>query len=95
MNTQNTLPKARHDVSILGRKHIDISGVREVISFDDSSVSMLTDGGDMVVDGAELKIGVLDTERGVVSIDGRINGITYYESGGEERKRFFGRIFKS
>ena len=95
MNAQNNLPVVKHDVAIKGRKHIDITGVREVISFDDVSIVMSTEGGDMTVEGSELKIGVLDTERGIVSVEGRINALFYDEDNGpSEKKRFFGRLFR-
>ena len=95
MNGQNNLPAVKHDVAIKGRKHIDITGVREVVSFDDISVVMVTEGGDMTVEGAELKIGVLDTERGVVAIDGKINAI-FYDDGNatNEKKGLFGKLFR-
>ena len=96
MNGQNNLPAVKHDVAIKGRKHIDISGVREVISFDDISVVMVTEGGEMTVEGNDLKIGVLDTERGVVAIDGKINAL-FYDDGNmaNEKKGFLGKLFKS
>lgn len=96
MNGQNNLPAVKHDVAIKGRKHIDVTGVREVISFDDLSVVMSTDGGDMTVEGNDLKIGVLDTERGVVAIDGKINAL-FYDDGtvASEKKGFLGKLFKA
>ena len=96
MNGQNNLPAVKHDVAIKGRKHIDVTGVREVISFDDLSVVMSTDGGDMTVEGNDLKIGVLDTERGVVAIDGKINAL-FYDDGtvAPEKKGFLGKLFKA
>ena len=96
MNGQNNLPVVKHDVAIKGRKHIDITGVREVLSFDDLSVVMSTDGGDMTVEGNDLKIGVLDTERGVVAIDGKINALFYDDDNAPtDKKRFLGRLFRS
>ena len=93
MNGQNNLPAVKHDVAIKGRKHIDVTGVREVISFDDLSVVMSTDGGDMTVEGNDLKIGVLDTERGVVAIDGKINALFYDDgTGAPENTGFLGKL---
>ena len=94
MNAQNSPPVVKHDVVIKGRKNIDVTGVREVISFDDASVIMATDGGGMTIEGSGLKIGVLDTERGVVSVEGRINALFYDDEGTQiEKKRFLGRFF--
>ena len=93
MNSQNISPS--HDVAIKGRRHIDITGVREVLSFDESSVSLVTDGGDMTLEGEDLKIGALDTDRGLLSVDGRINGLFYYDEKTLDKKGIFGRLFKS
>lgn len=82
------------DVSLRSRKHIDVTGVEEVLSFDDVSVSMVTCCGEMTVEGSGLKIGTLDTGSGIVSVDGRISAVIYYdEPERKEKKRVFGRAF--
>ena len=82
----------RNDIAIRSRKHIDVTGVRQVLSFDDCSVVMTTCCGNMAIEGAELKIGTLDTERGVVSVDGRIDAVVYYDNSAEAgSKGLFGR----
>jgi sporulation protein YabP len=95
MQGQNNLPSVKHDVAIKGRNHIDITGVREVVSFDDVAVVLVTVGGDMTVEGNGLKIGALDTERGVVAIDGKINAVFYDEGDSSgEKKGIFGKLFR-
>ena len=93
MNDQNNAE--RHDVSIKGRGHIEITGVKEVLSFDERAVSLITFGGEMNIDGEELKIGVLDTDRGLLSVDGRVNGMYYYDGHSEEKRGILGRLFKA
>ncbi len=95
MNGQNNTTARGHDVSIKGRAHIDITGVREVVSFDDCAVSVITDGGDMTLEGEELKIGALDTDRGLLSVDGKLNGLFYNDIRATGGKGIFGRLFKS
>ena len=68
----------KNDILVRSRKHIDVTGVRDVVSFDDRSVVMITSGGDMAVEGEELKIGVLDTEKGVVSVDYAFHTVQIY-----------------
>ena len=82
----------KNDIAIRSRRHIDVTGVKEVLSFDESSVSMITACGEMSIEGESLKIGTLDTEKGIVSVDGRIGAVIYYdEPTGEGRKKLFGR----
>jgi len=95
MNAQNSMPIVKHDVAIKGRRHIDVTGVREVISFDETAVVMSTDGGDMTLEGRDLRIEVLDTERGVVSVEGKINALFYDDDNApSEKKKLFGRFFR-
>ena len=86
---ENTTANDKNDILIRSRKHIDITGVRDVISFDDRAVVMTTSGGDMTVEGDELKIGVLDTDKGIVSVDGKISAVIYYDSEPSEKRRLF------
>ena len=87
----STNGQEKNDILIRSRKHIDVTGVRDVVSFDDRSVVMVTSGGDMAVEGDELKIGVLDIEKGVVSVDGRIGAVIYYDADPTPKHRLFGK----
>ena len=82
----------QNHISIRSRQHIDITGVKNVFDFDDHNVTMDTSGGAMTVEGEGLKICVLDTEKGIVSIDGRISAVIYYDNAGTEKKGFFKRL---
>jgi len=81
--------KKKHRLSLDKRARMDIEGVIEVESFDDVSVLLLTDCGELNIEGRELKIGVLDTDRGVVSIDGCVDAVYY----SEERQKKRGSLF--
>ena len=51
--------------------------------------------GTLTVEGEELKIGTLDTERGEVSLSGKINGLFYSDDGhSSEKKGLFSKMFK-
>ena len=80
------------DITVKNRTKMSISGVTEVISFDETAVDLKTVCGELCVEGEGLHIGVLDTERGIVTLEGRtIDGINYLRSDGGERKGFFGK----
>ena len=81
-----------HDISVKNRTKMSITGVVEVISFDEAAVSLKTICGEMTVEGEGLHIGVLDTERGLVALEGTsIDGIFYLRADGGEKKGLFGR----
>ena len=97
MNGQNNLPAVKHDVAIKGRKHIDITGVREVVSFDETNVRLITSSGILNLEGEGLRIHVLNTADGAVAVTGKLNGVLYEDeaipaqpTGKPRSRRFFG-----
>ena len=86
---------AAHSFCVSSRSEMDISGVIEVISFDESNVMLMTDGGEMSVDGEGIKVSVLDMDTGRVSLSGKINAVYYFDDARESRSHgFFGKLFK-
>ena len=80
----------KHSLNMLGREKLAVSGVDDVISFDDTCIVLSTVCGIMSVDGAGMHVTSLDTESGNVEITGNVNGIVYPEAtakGGLFRKR--------
>ncbi len=73
-NTENQRP---HGILIKAREHLEITAVTDVISFDEDSVCLETSMGEMLIEGEGLKVGTLDTAKGIVILDGRINGLYY------------------
>lgn len=86
--------KNNHAFSVTMRKEMNISGVQEVESFDESCVTLHTVGGDMTVEGSGLRIGVLDTERGVVTLSGTIDAVFYTGDRSEEKRSLFRKLFR-
>ena len=80
-----------HSFSSEDRKGLDIKGVSDVISFDEGGVVMETACGSMAVEGEGLHVTVLDIVNGKVSVEGRINGIYYFESRPQTKRGLFGR----
>ncbi len=95
MNENRSVQSKKHTVKIENRKKMSLDGIRDVISFDDGEVVLVTENGEMTVEGRELHISVLDLTGGVVELDGIIDAV-YYSDENEEKnkpKSFFGRIF--
>lgn len=83
-------PKREHEVKISKRKEMSVSGVSEVISFDEESIRLMSSEGEIYVEGEDIKIGVLDTDRGIVTFSGKLNGFYYLsdeESAKKDKKR--------
>lgn len=84
-----------HAFVVRERGTMEITGVTEVVSFDEKLVVLLTERGGLSVEGADLRVGTLDVERGDVKLSGTVNGVYYYDSTvPEEKKGFFGKLFR-
>ena len=92
MNLQNE--KQEHELLLKMRKNMRITGVKEVLSFDEQSVMLRTVSGELAIEGRELRVGTLDTELGVVTLEGRVCGIYYSDRAEDEKKGFFGKLLR-
>lgn len=84
-----------HNVKILNRRNIEISGVKEVDSFDSEEFLLETSMGYLVIRGQNLQMKNLDLDSGIVSIKGKMDEMSYLdEPQGEKAKGLFSKIFK-
>ncbi|MBE5930987.1 MAG: sporulation protein YabP [Lachnospiraceae bacterium] len=85
-----------HKLSLLGRKTLSLTGIKEVISFDAKEVILDTVQGMLLLRGDEMNVTRLLVEKGEVDLEGRIDSLVYTERGkGSKRsesftKRLFG-----
>lgn len=85
---QGILP---HKLTLNERKNLTLSGVSEVVSFDEGAVILKTGLGTLVVQGKDLKLRNLSLDGGQVAVDGVISALIYEEnrpSGGMLRRLF-------
>lgn len=84
-----------HNVVIKDRKIMELTGVKQIDSFDSSEFLMETAQGWMLVQGKDLTLGKLDTERGDVIIKGLIENLSYVSNKkGSPKESFVSKIFK-
>ena len=80
-----------HKLQLNERKTLTMSGVAEVVSFDDSTVVLRTALGTLMVQGRELRLKTLSLEGGQVAVEGSIAALVYEEPrAGGWRQRLFG-----
>ena len=76
MEKQPTLP---HKLTLNERNNLTMTGVTEVVSFDDTAVILHTGLGTLLVQGKDLKLKTLQPEGGQVVITGKISALSYEE----------------
>lgn len=73
------------------RQSLEVGGVTDVVSFDESGAVLKTVNGTLMIDGEELHVTKLDIGNGNVSVEGKVNGL-FFSDGGDRKGRK--RIFK-
>lgn len=81
------------DINIQNREKIKVTGVNDVIGFDESFVDVETELGKMLIKGEGLKIARLSLEQHELIISGYIYSCEYEDSS-KNKKKLVGRIFK-
>ena len=82
------------EIVIRDRQSVSILGVEEVVNFDEESVRLKSVDGELYLEGSGIKIDTLDTERGLVMLTGRINGMYYATDAEKQKKGFFGKLMR-
>lgn len=93
MNSLSETQKTNRTLTLCNRSRLTLEGVTDVRGFDENAVFLLTQDGDMTVEGEGLHITHLALEEGRVTVEGKIGGIFYTDDAGK-KKGFFSRLVK-
>ena len=84
--------RSNQNIIIEDRKKLTLSGVKDVISFDDETLLLETVLGRLTVKGAGLHIVNFDTARGDLFAAGKIYAAVFTSD--EKNGGFFSRVFR-
>lgn len=84
------------NIILENREKITISGVLDVLSFDDQIVIVETDLGLLTIKGENLRINKLSLDTTEVIVEGKINDLSYSEKSSDKAMGggFLGKLFK-
>ena len=86
---------ATHNIIMENRSKASISGVEDVDSFDEQTITLYTSAGLLTVQGRDFHINKLNVESGEVVIEGDIESLTYSDAAGRQSGGgFFSKMFK-
>ncbi len=88
---------AEHSFNLSDRKTMNLTGVINVLNFDEDEIILETTMGFLAIQGEGLHITMLSLEDGRVSIDGTLNNFTYKAPGTDLKvkgKNIINRLFK-
>ena len=84
-----TLP---HRLNLNERRQLTMTGVTEVVSFDDTLVVLRTELGTLHVQGQQLQLKTLSTDGGQVAVEGSVSALIYEEP--RQRTGLLGRLLR-
>lgn len=74
------------------RKKIILTGIKNVINFDDETIVLDTNLGKLVIKGIGLHILSFNNETGDLTAEGKINALIYTAE--EKNNNFLGKLFR-
>ena len=91
--TETTPRDEEQTLTLVGRRRLTISGVTEVLRFDDTSAAFQTVKGRLAVRGENLRVETMDVEAGNVILKGTVSALGY-TGDGTEKSGVFGKLFR-
>lgn len=96
MEELTNVNKRAHKLILNNRRTCNLTGVNDVLSFDENEIILETEQGMLMIKGNELHVNRLTLDKGEVDVDGRIDSFTYSEQAGMGTKgeSLLSRLFK-
>ena len=76
-----------HSLSLDNRQQVHLSGVDDVLGFNEYEITLHSALGNMIIEGDQLKIDNFSSEKGILDVTGRIDGIAYLDVTQGKRSR--------
>ena len=82
------------NVILENRKKLTLSGIKDVLSFDDEIVIVESELGLLNIKGADLRVNKISVETGDVIVEGTIRAIEYADKDLSPKQGLMSKIFK-
>lgn len=83
-----------HSIHIDERQLMRVSGVKDVDSFNEQEVQLLTEAGELRIEGVGMHMTKLDLDAGQVILEGEILALEYAEEARPQQGSFMSRLFR-
>ena len=80
MAEEKRVLKMQHNLIMENRKTLTITGVMDIDSFDEQTVIVFTEEGELTVKGENLHINKIDVDTGDLLMEGAIDSISYSDN---------------
>ena len=93
MSEEKRVSAMPHNLVLEDRRLLTVSGVSDVDSFDEETVVVFTDLGELTVRGSNLHINRLSVEVGELTVEGNIAALIYSDEA-PKSSGFFSKVFR-
>ncbi len=84
------------NIILENRNHLNITGVIDVLNFDEETVTVVTELGILIIKGSDLHLNSFNLDDTELSIEGEINSLCYNDKANNTKNKesLFTKIFK-
>ncbi len=93
MTEEKKTMKLPHNLIMEDRRMLTVSGVSDIDSFDEQTVILFTELGELTIKGYNLHINKLNVDTGELMVEGEIHLLSYADEQ-PQRGGFFSKLFK-
>ena len=86
-NTQTN----NHSISIQNRQSVEMTGIKDVSSFNEEEINASCECGEVLIKGSNLLVEALDLDNGILKISGRVTAVVYSEK--SSSNKLFKKLF--
>lgn len=94
MPEEKNKPKMPHSVILENRKLLNLSGISDVDSFNEQTITAYTSMGELTIRGTDLHINKLNLETGELIVEGEICAMIYSDHELSGKSGIFSKLFR-
>lgn len=85
--------KVPHGIILENRSALTVTGVIDIDNFDEETIVVATEEGDLIIKGFNLHINKIDVTTGELTVDGEIYSLVYTDDN-KNQGGFFSKLFR-
>lgn len=93
-DSATTTDKKKTKLHLTNRERLELDGIQDVLSFDEMSIYLITENGNLLIEGTDLHITTLDVTSGNLVIEGFVRSMVYNDKETSKKGGFFARVIK-
>lgn len=86
--------KSLQSLSLTDRRKLEVSGVLEIVSYNDESITLYTSLGNLHIRGEGLEVGTAFSESGTIEISGYIRSMNFFDNKSRYADNIISRLFR-